>query len=277
MTPHPLRIRAVILDWAGTVVDHGSLAPAGVFVELFARHGVTVPVQTVQLYMGTHKREHLRQLCARPELRAAWEEAQGRPLDEATEEALYAEAVPAQLECLPRFATPIEGALDAVAALRARGIRIGSTTGYTRVMLDVLAPVAARLGYVPDCAFAADEVPRGRPAPDLNLAAARALGVEDPAAIIAVGDTVADMQAARAAGVWAVGLSRTGALLGRTAAEVAALSPEERERALAGAARTLREAGAHDVIESLAELPALVERWEAQAPTAAAPDRSAGA
>lgn len=266
MTDRRLHIRAVILDWAGTVVDHGSLAPAGVFVELFARHGVAVPVQTVQLYMGTHKRDHLRQLCARPEIRAAWESAQGRALDEATEEALYAEAVPAQLACLPRFATPIEGALEAVAALRARGIRIGSTTGYTRVMLDVLAPVAARLGYVPDCAVAADEVPRGRPAPDLNLAAARALGVEDPAAILAVGDTVADMRAARAAGFWAVGLSRTGALLGRTAGEVAAMGPEQRERALAEAARTLREAGAHEVIESLAELPALVGRWERTPP-----------
>ena len=40
MISQAMDIRAVVFDWAGTVVDHGSLAPMGVFVEAFAEFGV---------------------------------------------------------------------------------------------------------------------------------------------------------------------------------------------------------------------------------------------
>lgn len=255
-------IQAVILDWAGTTVDHGSIAPAGVFVEVFARNGVLITLRQAREPMGVHKREHVRRLCAMPSVAEAWRIAHGRLPSVEDEEALYAQAIPLQIECLPRYSTPIEGVVEAIAALRARGLRIGSTTGYIQTMLDVVQAHALAQGYRPDCAVAADEVPEGRPAPFLNWEAARRLGAWPHQALVAVGDTVVDMQAGRNAAFWTVGVSRTGSLLGLSQDEASTRPPEELARLEEEASRTLFEAGAHAVIPSLARLPEAVLELE---------------
>ena len=50
------RVDAVIFDWAGTVVDFGSRAPAGAFVEVFRRHGVAISIAEARGPMGSEKR-----------------------------------------------------------------------------------------------------------------------------------------------------------------------------------------------------------------------------
>ncbi len=257
-------IQAVILDWAGTTVDHGSIAPAGVFVEVFARQGVAITLAEAREPMGVHKREHIRRVCAMPAVAEAWRRAKGSLPSVEDEEALYAAAIPLQIECLPRYSTPIDGVVEAIAALRARGLRVGSTTGYIRAMLDVVQDHASRQGYRPDCAVAADEVPEGRPAPFLNWEAARRLGAWPHHALVAVGDTVVDMQAGRNAAFWTVGVSRTGSLLGLSRDELAALAPGQRARLEEAASATLIEAGAHLVIPSLAQLPEAIVELDAR-------------
>lgn len=257
-------LAAVILDWAGTTVDHGSLAPAGVFLDVFARHGVTVTVAQAREPMGVHKREHVRRMCAMPAVQAAWAAVNGAPPSYDDEEALYAQAVPAQIECLPRYSQVIPGVPQAIAALRARGIKIGSTTGYVRSMLDVVAPLAAAQGYTPDCAIAADEVSVGRPAPFLLWEAAQRLSAWPHHGLVAVGDTVVDMQAGRNAATWCVGVTLTGSLVGLSLAELQALPAEEQQARHEAAAATLREAGAHEVVRSVAELPSAVDALEAR-------------
>jgi len=56
-----------------------------------------------------------------------------------------------QRSVLEEYAEPITGMLEVVQELRQRGFKIGSTTGYTRSMMDVLAPIARQNGYQPDC------------------------------------------------------------------------------------------------------------------------------
>lgn len=258
----PDRVRAVILDWAGTAVDHGSRAPAGVFLAVFAHRGVTVTMAQAREPMGVHKREHVRRMCAMPAVRAAWAAVHGGPPTEADEEALYAEAVPLQIECLPEYSAPIPGVIDAVQALRARGIGVGSTTGYIRAMLDVVAEHAGRAGYRPDVALAADEVAMGRPAPYLCWRAAEALGAWPHWACVKVGDTTVDMEAGRNAGFWCVGVTLTGSLVGLSEEELAALPAEEQDRLHHAAADALRRAGAHLVLRSAADLPAAVVEIE---------------
>lgn len=250
---------AVIFDWAGTVVDHGCMAPAGMFVELFRERGVALDVRTARGPMGTHKREHLRQLCALPDVQRQWLAVHGTLPDEAAQDALFPLASRMQIEALPRHSEVIAGAVQVVDALRARGLRIGSTTGYVRAMLDVVAERAAAQGYVPDVAVAADEVREGRPAPYLLWKAAEAVGAWPAAACVNVGDTPVDMKAGRSAGMWSVGITLTGNEVGLTAHELAALSPEAREAEHQRVAGLLRAAGAHATIRGLHELPSTLE------------------
>jgi phosphonoacetaldehyde hydrolase len=255
-------IEAVIFDWAGTTVDFGCMSPLAPFLEVFRRRGVPLSAAVARGPMGMHKRDHLAALSALPEVRAAFERANGRPLGPADVDAMFAEFVPLQLAILHDFAAPIPGCLDTVAWLRARGVRIGSTTGYTRAMMDVLAPEAARRGFSPDLIVTADEVRRGRPYPDMALRNAVDLGASSVAACVKVDDTVAGIEEGLRAGMWTVGVVLTGNEIGLAEADLAALDPRERARRRAEGEAHLRAAGAHEVIDGVADLPGAILRLE---------------
>ena len=223
-------------------------------VEVFGRAGVTVTMAQAREPMGIHKRDHIAAVCAMPAVAAGWRAAHGREPTDQDVERLYQEAIPLQIECLPRYAEPISGALEVVDTLRDRGVRIGSTTGYIRSMLDVLMAASARLGYRPDVAVSADEVPAGRPAPFMCFEALGRLGVWPVQACVKVGDTVPDIAAGLAAGMWTVGVAMTGNAVGLTPTELGQLSFSERRARRERARKILQAAGAHIVIDSIADL-----------------------
>lgn len=261
MPPHH-RVRLVVADLAGTTIDFGSSAPAGVFVELFARHGVSVTTAEARGPMGTAKRDHIEALAAVPRVAAAWVAAHGRPFDEADLDRLYAEFIPLQLESLPAFDDLIPGTVEAVTALRSEGIAVAVTTGYDAAMTAVVLEAARRQGFVPDAAVCAAEVAAGRPAPWMIFRAMEKTGLWPPGAVVAVGDTLADVEAARNAGVWAVGVTATGNMLGLTRAQHDALEPVRRAELLAAAAERMRQAGAHAVVDGIGRLPAALATLE---------------
>lgn len=260
--PPSTPIRLVVADLAGTTIDFGSTAPAGVFVEVFARHGVTVTTAEARGPMGTAKRDHIAALAALPRVATAWETAHARPFAEADLDRLYAEFIPLQLESLPKYDDLIPGTLEAVAALRARSIAVAVSTGYDAAMTAVVLEAARRQGFVPDAAVCAAEVAAGRPAPWMIFRAMEKTGVWPPAAVVAVGDTLADIEAARHAGVWAVGVTATGNMLGLTRAEHDALEPSHRADLLAAATERMRNAGAHAVVDVIGSLPAALATLE---------------
>ena len=257
-----MSIQAVIFDWAGTTVDHGCMAPVGVFVELFKKRGVEVTIAQAREPMGTHKREHIRRMCSMPKIAEAWAAAHGAPPGDEDVDAMYAEATPLQISALPHHSKPITGVPQTVEWLRERGIRIGSTTGYNTQMLDVVKEAAAKEGFSPDVAVAADQVTHGRPAPYMCWTAAMRLSVWPASACVKVGDTPVDVQAGRVAGMWSVGVAATGNEVGLSEAELAA---HPNAQALVEAARAkLMAAGAHLVIDSVAQMQEALQTLEAR-------------
>ncbi|MGE4552685.1 MAG: phosphonoacetaldehyde hydrolase [Desulfovibrionaceae bacterium] len=257
-------VEAVVLDWAGTVVDHGCMGPVAVFLEVFRERGVAVTAEQARKPMGLMKKDHLRAMCADPAVAAAWRAVHGRDPDEADVEAMYAETEPRMVGCIAAHAEPIPGALEAVAAFRARGVKVGSSTGYTRPMMEVLVPEAARRGYSPDAWVCSTDVPAGRPSPFMCYANALRLAVFPLWRMVKIGDTVSDVEEGLAAGMWTIGLTRTGNELGLTGAELAALPPEHLSCRLAKVAARLRGAGAHYTAPALADCPALVDEIHAR-------------
>lgn len=247
-------VQAILFDWAGTVVDYGSRAPAGVFVEVYRRHGVAIGIDEARVPMGLEKRDHIAAIAALPGVAARWQNANGAALGEADIDRMYDEFLPLQLECLPRFADLIPGTLGLLAACRERGIKIGSSTGYARSLMNVLAVEASERGFVPDAIVCADEVPQGRPAPWMCLANAERLGVWPMESIVTVDDTAPGIEAGLSAGMWAVGVALSGNEMGLSREEVAALSADERRERLSHARQRLYHAGAHYVIDTVADL-----------------------
>ncbi len=257
-------IEAVILDWAGTAVDYGSFAPTAVFLRLFESQGIHITAEDARSGMGLMKKDHLRTILSRPLVAEAWKSAHGAPYSEADINTLFENFVPMQLAVLTEFAQPIPGLLSVVKDLRARSIKIGSTTGYIRSMMDVLTPKARENGYEPDCIVCPDEVPNGRPYPWMCYQNAIQMNVFPMQAIVKVGDTLVDIEEGLNAGMWTVGLSQTGNLMGLSEAEVKALSVEDRESANQKIAAQFYQAGAHYVIEGIWDLPVILKNIESR-------------
>ena len=159
------RLQAALLDWAGTTVDFGCMAPAGVFVQVFAEEGIDISVGEARAPMGLHKRDHIRTVAQMPRVAALWQEAHGSPCSEADVERMFERFVPRQLAIIEDHAELVPGLLEAQIEFRRRGMKIGTSTGYNNEMMDILAAAARRRGYAPDCVVCATDVPGGRPAP----------------------------------------------------------------------------------------------------------------
>ena len=256
------RLRAVILDWAGTTQDHGSLAPVGAFMAVFAQFGVPITIAQARAPMGIFKLDHIRAIAGDPAVAADWRRVHGSPPGEVDVLAMYEAIVPIQEAVLPSFCDLIPGTVQAVAEIRARGYSIGSTTGYPRSVGEIAARRAIEQGYEPDVMICADEVPAGRPEPWMLLRAMEALRAYPPHFVVKVGDTKADIDEGLNAGTWTVGVTRTGNYVGLTESELAALPADEKARRILDAAEILRRQGAHYLIGSIAELPPVLDEIE---------------
>lgn len=257
-------VKAVILDWAGTTVDHGSLAPVRVLQQVFAGHGVPISENDTRRDMGVLKKDHIRKLLFLPEVSARWLKTNGREPGEADVETLFTKFIPLQIECIVSHSDVIDGVAETVARLRRLGIKIGSTTGYTRAMLDLVLGPAAEQGYQPDCSLTPDEVGAGRPFPWMIFANAIRLKVEPLEAIVKIGDTVVDIEEGLRAGVWTIGVARTGNLIGLSAEDFRALPRAEQASRLERARSQLTAAGAHQVIDSVADCEPALDTIEAR-------------
>lgn len=252
-------VQAVILDWAGTAVDHGCRGPAAVFARAFEKFGLTPTDAEIRAPMGMEKRRHVETMLNSPRLAEGWLEKYGRRPEEADVDAIFAETRRLMAPTLADFAEPVPGCAAAIASLREKGVKIGSCTGYSRDMMTELLPAAINAGYSPDCLVTADEVPAGRPLPWMVWLNMTRLEVFPPAAVVKVGDTLADIKEGLNAGCWSVAVTRTSNALGLSAEEAAALSPEILAEKEANLGKDFLQAGAHYVISSIADLPGLVE------------------
>lgn len=202
----PLRLEAAVLDWAGTVVDFGSFAPTQIFVEAFAEFNVAITLDEARGPMGVGKWDHIRTLCNDGAIAARFSLAHGRMPTDDDVTAIYNCFMPLQIEKVGAHSALIPGALETIAALREAGLKIGTCSGYPRVVMDRVVALAAEAGYRPDCVIACDEVPRARPWPAQALRNVVDLGIGDVAACVKVDDTVPGIEEGRRAGMWTVAL-----------------------------------------------------------------------
>jgi phosphonoacetaldehyde hydrolase len=258
------QLTAVILDWAGTMVDHGSMAPLSVFRQAFAQAGIEIAEDEARGPMGLPKWHHIRAVGRLPRIAAAWQEKFGRPFSDSDVDQLHRVFMPMTLEAVARHAELVPGALPLLAHLKARGLKIGSTTGYDRVTMEALVPLAAAQGYRPDCLVTASDVTIGRPTPMMMWQCFIALELGAAAQAVKIDDTAPGIVEGRAAGSWTVGVTATGNEMGLSADALAALSPSERARRLAAIGDKLMAAGADYVIDSVADLPAILDRIDAR-------------
>ena len=252
-------VRLVVLDWAGTTIDYGCYAPAVAFIELYRRKGVEISMEQARRPMGLGKREHIKAISQQSEVASKWQQAHGRPITAQDIDEMYADFQPLQMQCLADYADLIPGTLEAIAALRAQGIRIGSTTGYFAEAMELIKNEAARRGYSPDCSVCVTQVRAGRPEPWMLIQNMVNLGIYPPEAVAKVDDTGPGIDEGLNAGTWTIGLAKTGNELGLSLEEIEATPPSRLEALLVKARGELARRGAHYVVDSIADVPRVVE------------------
>lgn len=259
-------LKAVVFDWAGTMIDFGSRAPVVALCRAFAAEGVPVEEAEARADMGRAKHDHIRALLAQPRIAAAWADRHGAAPCEAAGDRIFAAIEPMMREAARACAALIPGAAAIAGRLQAAGVPVGSCTGYTRAMMADILPRAAEQGYRPDMLVCAGDTPMGRPSPLMLWKNLVELGAWPADACVKVDDAEVGIAEGRAAGVWTIGVAASGNGVGLSQSALAALSAEDRATRIAAARAALRAAGAHVVIDSVADLPAALRQLPIDAP-----------
>lgn len=259
-----MKLQAVVFDWAGTIADFGSRAPVSALQSVFAAAGVPVAVPEARESMGLAKKAHIRSILEIPRVREVWMATHEAYPSGAEVNKLYAEFIPSQIRVLADHSCLIPGIANAVNRMRSRGLKIGTTTGYNRAMLDYLLQRAAAQGFIPDSALCPDDVPAGRPLPWMCYLTAIRLETYPMSAMVKIGDTPADIEEGRNAGMWTIGVTRTGNEVGITEEEWERLSQAEQNGLLNNAATRLSAARAHYISPSAAECDAILDEIDAR-------------
>jgi phosphonoacetaldehyde hydrolase len=253
-------ISAVILDWAGTTIDYGCFAPVNAFITAFKTFGIYPNIEEVRAPMGLPKRAHIGKMLEGRQISAQWHKIHGRPHTQEDIDNIYRCFEPALFEALAAHTDPLPGVVETAAGIRDMGMVIGSTTGYTRAMMDAVVPLAKKKGYAPNCVICPDDTGNtGRPYPYMLWRNLETLGVSSIDGVLKAGDTAADMREGKNAGCLCVGILKGSSMLGLREEELAQKTSSEISALFETAREKYTEAGADYVIEDISVLPALIE------------------
>jgi phosphonoacetaldehyde hydrolase len=255
------QVKGLILDWSGTTADAYVLAPAVVFVQVFQKHGVEVTMSEARGPMGLRKDLHIKAMTEISEIRERWHGIHGQYPNQEDVDRMFEDFVPMQLDCLRNYTTLLPLVAETTQSLQKQGIKIGSTTGFLRSMVDILEEDARKQGYTPDASVAGDEVINGaRPKPFMVYRNLDLMDVHPIQSVIKVDDTVSGVGEALEAGCWGVGIARYSNYMDMdTLEEADSLSEDEIKRRLVHTRTLLQKAGAHYVIDTWEQMLDVIE------------------
>ncbi|RWS03537.1 phosphonoacetaldehyde hydrolase-like protein [Dinothrombium tinctorium] len=255
------RVKAVIFDWGGTVVDCGVCAPILTYVELFRDEGVEITEDEARAPMGSKSRVHIGKILEKEAVIKRWREAKGgQNPTEADVDRMVAKFIPQVLSSLQKYSNVIDGVAETVATLRKNpyNLRIGSTTGYPEHVLKVLLNASSTQGFTPDASVCLSEVPEAKPSPFMLWVCATRLAVYPIEAIVKVDDSVNGIHEGTLAGCWTVGIAKTSSYVGLTEQQLEEVDNAELTRRMNRAYKHLISSGAHYVIDTIRDLPLVI-------------------
>jgi phosphonoacetaldehyde hydrolase len=253
------KIKSVIFDVAGTLIDYGCFAPVNTMIEVFASKGIRLTHKEIRYNMGLSKFDHIKSIFNADAVSKEWmKKTGGLPEDE--DVYLMCNEFNSRLkDNLVKYCEVIPGASEIVGNLRKRKIKIGITTGYNKEAMTVLMPLMKEKGIIPDSIVTPDEVPFGRPFPYMCYKNAINLNSYPLGMFVKVGDTLADIEEGLNAGMWTVGVIKGGNELGMSADELCASEINSLNDRTYEIREKFFHTGAHYVIDEIDNLELMIE------------------
>jgi phosphonoacetaldehyde hydrolase len=254
------KVECLIMDWAGTAVDFGCFAPVSAIVKAFEENGIHVSEYEVRKPMGKAKIAHIGAMLQMESIcrqfrrvnQRDWTSEDVITINKSFEHNLFL--------TLHDYAKPITGVIETVNTLRKQGIKIGSTTGYTRAMMDIVQPEAEKQGYQVDSCVTPDLLPAGRPAPFMIFQNMINLDVRSLDSVVKVGDTIEDIREGLSAHVHVVGIITGSSELGLSEDDINRMSRKQLHEKIENVRNRMTEAGANYVIDTISELPDIIQQ-----------------
>ena len=257
------KVKACILDWSGTLCDKYVIAPAIVFQQIFDNYGVKVTMDEVRKPMGLRKDLHIKDmLLNNKNIYTRWEQIYGKNPTEDDVDKMFKDFVPMQLDCLAEYSKILPNVKETVDILRnEHNLKIGLTTGFTRDMVNVLEKNVNAQGVFLDSTVAGDDVQNGyRPAPHMVYKNLDLLDISPINSVVKVDDTIGGIGEGLNAGCWTVGVSKYSNYMNIDTIEHSEqLSDSELEQRNKISKNILETSGAHYVIDSIVDLPKIIE------------------
>lgn len=254
------KLEAVIFDWAGTTVDYGCFAPVSAFMEVFKEYGIEPTIDETRTPMGMLKWDHIKTMLTMERINKLWIEIHGRDFTDDDVDNMHDIFLDKLMSILHNYATPKPHVVETMEELRNRGLKVGSTTGYTDEMMAIVTVKAKEQGYEPDCWFSPTSTNNvGRPYPFMIYKNLEKLGVTCVDNVLKVGDTISDIKEGISAGVRTVGIIEGSSEMALNEDEYMALNDEERILKVAEVSKRYKEAGADFVVMNMKELVNLID------------------
>ena len=252
-------IKAVVFDWAGTMIDFGCMAPMNAFISAFEEKNIHITLDEAREPMGLAKRDHVKAILSGERVKNEWINTYNSPPTDEDIDAIYHIVTPKMMLEIEQNCEPIDGIIEIIEKLKSQGIKIGSTTGYIDIMMEEIVPAAAAKGLLVDSVINSSESKEGRPSPFMIFRNMENLGIYDVNEVLKVGDTVADVGEGLNAGVWTAAVVCSGNEIGLPQSVFEALDENKKNELIDAATEKLKNAGANYIMKNMNELFSVIE------------------
>lgn len=253
------KIEVIIFDWAGTTVDFGCFAPVQAFIEAFNEFGIETTIEEVRKPMGMLKKDHIRTMLSMERINNIFIDKYNRSWNEEDVENIYKLSERKILDVVENYSSPKPYVVETINELKTMGIKIGSTTGYTQEMMDIVTKNAREFGYEADCVVTPDSTNNiGRPYPYMIYRNMECLKVSSVNNVIKVGDTIVDIKEGKNAGIISIGVIDGSSEAGISKEEFNLLTDEEKSEIRDNIRKKYLEAGADYVINDIREILTII-------------------
>ncbi len=202
------KIKLIVFDISGTLIDHGSLVTVYTFQKTFKKYKIIINPELIIKDMGISKNRHIKNILKHSFINNQIIK------NKINKKNLYDNL---KLDFDKILKNEVKNKFDYISGfdsimkyLKKKNILIGLTTGYPRPILNfILQKFKKEKNFIPDCAVSASDVRRGRPYNDMIIKILKVLKVKK-INTIKIDDSLSGILEGKNAQVKTIGLTLSG-------------------------------------------------------------------
>jgi len=251
------KVKGVIFDLSGTIIDHGCFGHINPFIETFKSRHIIITENDIRKDTGLSLTHHITALCKTKKVKKPWLEKYGKQITIDDINEIKSEIEEKMIANIDQHHNVINKVVKTLKVIRDLGIKVVLTTEYNLNIADLLFYKIKKAGGKADAFISLSDIPNideARPYPWMCYRALLELKEYPLCSFVKVGDTFYDIQEGINAGMWTVGVAKTGNLLGMTEKTLKEKGQKKIEKRVNKIYHIMKTAGANYVVDSVHDI-----------------------